>query len=65
MIDKEWLRKKYVDERLSTYQIAKLCGTTPSVIKGQMRRYNIPYRSHSEIVIYPKKHLIIKFRGNN
>jgi len=50
MVDKEWLRKKYVDERLSTYQIAKLCGTTPSVIKGQMRRHNIPYRSHSEAV---------------
>lgn len=41
----EWLRAKYLDERLSTPQIAKLAGCTPRVVLTALVRHGIETRS--------------------
>lgn len=43
--NKEWLRKKYWDERLSTGQIGKICKIDYRNIWHWMRKLNIPCRS--------------------
>lgn len=49
--DKEWLYKKYWEERLSRPKIAKLCNVSNNTILYYMRKYNIPHRSHKEAAI--------------
>ena len=39
--DKEWLRKKFHEENLSTTQIGELCGVTAGCIKKWIARFNI------------------------
>lgn len=46
----EWLRKKYWDDRLSLYDIAKLCGTYEPTIVRWMQKFNIPCRSRSAAI---------------
>ena len=46
--NKEWLRQKYVDEKLSTYKIAKLCNISDEPIRLRLHKFNIPIRSRSE-----------------
>jgi len=46
--NKEWLRQKYIDEELSTVQIAKICGVVCSTIWHWLIKYNIPIRSINE-----------------
>lgn len=46
--NKEWLRKKYWDEGLSTGQIGKICKKNGITISRQLKKYNIPIRSNSE-----------------
>ena len=46
--NKEWLRHKYIDEKLSKSQICKLCGAGETVILKYLKRFNIPRRSTSE-----------------
>ena len=46
--NKEWLRQKYVDEKLSTYKIAKLCNIGDECIRLRLHKFNIPIRSRSE-----------------
>ena len=47
--DKEWLERKYIDERLSTVEIGKICGRDKSSIGNWLKRFDIPCRSSSEI----------------
>lgn len=44
----EWLRQKYVVERLSCREIAELIGCTQGAVNDRLKRYGIPIRSHSE-----------------
>lgn len=46
--NKEWLRHKYLDEKLSTYKIAELCKANDETIRKRLHRYNISVRSKSE-----------------
>lgn len=46
--NKDWLKKKYNDERLSTIKIAELCDVTPSTIQYWLDKYDIERRSRSE-----------------
>lgn len=39
--DKEWLKKKFHEENLSTTQIGELCGVTAGCIKKWIARFNI------------------------
>ena len=46
--NKEWLKQRYIDEKLSTFQIDKLCGVTPPAIRYWLVKYDIPRRSIGE-----------------
>ena len=37
----EWLKRKYVDEDLSIYKIADICGVSPSSVARYVRRYGL------------------------
>jgi len=43
-LDADWLRKKYVVEGLSTYDIGKLVGRDPKRIHDKLRDFGIPTR---------------------
>jgi predicted DNA-binding protein YlxM (UPF0122 family) len=45
---KEWLLKKYLDERLSLENIGILCGVTGSAIYRWMKKFSIPCRTYLE-----------------
>ena len=47
--NKNWLQKKYLEEKLSTIQIGELCGVTFSTIHKWMIKHNISRRSFSEV----------------
>jgi len=49
--NKEWLENKYLKEKLSKPQIAKLCGVTFPTIFYWLQKFNIPIRSYSESAI--------------
>ena len=46
--DKNWLKKKYLKEKLSTHQIGKLCETCHFAISCWLKKYYIPIRSISK-----------------
>lgn len=46
--NKKWLENKYIDKKLSSVQIAKLCNICSATIHNWMRRYNIVSRSSGE-----------------
>lgn len=46
--NRDWLYQKYWIEELSTTEIAKICGTSHSVIQYWLRKHNIQLRSLSE-----------------
>ena len=46
--DKEWLREKYLGEKLNIYQIANLCKVDKNRIWRKLIKFNIPRRSYSE-----------------
>ena len=48
--DKKWLYNKYINEKLSTYQIAPLCNTSSPTIRRWLIKYEIPIRSLSESI---------------
>ena len=48
--NKEWLIKKYIDEKLSTVYIAKICKVCGETILYQLKKNNITRRSFSESV---------------
>jgi hypothetical protein len=45
---KEWLTAKYVDECLSTRQIARMLLCSDFLVCGRLKAFGIPARSHSE-----------------
>jgi DNA-binding CsgD family transcriptional regulator len=47
LVDKEWVKSKYVDEQLSTLEIAKLAGARASTVSRALERFGIPKRSRS------------------
>jgi len=47
-IDLEWIKKKYLKEKLSTVAIAKLRNVSPSVIESRLTRAGVRLRSCSE-----------------
>jgi len=46
--NKEWLEKKYLEEKLTQKQIGKLCGVSQSHIRNWLYKLHIPIRSHSK-----------------
>jgi len=46
--DKEWLYKKYVEEKLNTYQIAEFCNCHNSTVGEQLKKFSIKTRSSNE-----------------
>jgi len=46
--NKEWLEKKYLEEKLSQKTIGKLCGRSQSNIRKWLHKLCIPSRSNSE-----------------
>jgi len=46
--DPEWLRQKYIDEKLSSNQIAEMVGTTGNNVTARMKQFGIKARSQSE-----------------
>ena len=46
--NKKWLRNKYIDEKLSTFQIAELVKIGQPTIWYWLKKFDIPHRSHSE-----------------
>lgn len=46
--DPTWLRRKYIDERLSQQAIADLCGVSLATIQNWMEKFGIASRSFSE-----------------
>jgi len=46
--NKEWLEKKYLEEKLSTRTIQKLCGVSNRTICKWLIKFSIPCRSYSE-----------------
>lgn len=48
MSEFELLKKLYVEEKQSTYEIAKIVNKSPSAIRRLLKKYNIPVRSRSE-----------------
>ena len=46
--DKEWLYKKYIEEKLTTTKIGELCKSHNSTICNWLKKYNIPIRTTSE-----------------
>jgi hypothetical protein len=49
LYDKEWLRKKYMDEKLSTTEIATVVGCGKTSVSSALERYRIPRRDRTEV----------------
>jgi hypothetical protein len=49
-LNKEWLMQKYVDEGLSTYQIAEIVNRNPKSIYTKLKDFGIPTRSRAETI---------------
>ena len=47
-IDKEWLNKKYVEEKVSSHKIANILKLSPTTVKKHLLKDNILCRSNSE-----------------
>lgn len=47
--DKNYLYNNYINKKLSTYRIGKLCNVTGETIQNWMKKFNIPCRSYSEL----------------
>lgn len=46
--DREWLKKKYEDEKLSRRDIAEICGVNDAVIGRWLHNFNIPMRDKTD-----------------
>lgn len=46
--NRKWLYNKYINEKLSSNKIAKICNVNTQTICDWLRKYNIPIRSRSE-----------------
>jgi len=48
--DKDWLSRKYIDKKLSAYQIAKICNCNHTTILRWLKKFNISRRSYSKAI---------------
>jgi len=55
--DKQWLKKQYKKKKLSTHQIAELCGADQATIRYWMTKFNIKVRN-------PKKGIHTFYKKN-
>ena len=55
--DKNWLYQRYIIERLSTFEIGKICGVDNSIIFRALKRHRIKTRSISESKKGEKHHM--------
>jgi len=55
-IDKEPLERMYVDEDMTTYQIAKKLGCSDTVVGERLKEYSIPRRTQSDRNNYRMRH---------
>jgi hypothetical protein len=46
--NREWLKYKYINEKLNACQIAKICNVNSETIYNWLRKFHIPIRSYSE-----------------
>lgn len=46
--DEEWLRQKYIEEKLSALRIAEIVGCGDLAIRNALKRFNIPIRTRGE-----------------
>lgn len=46
--NKDWMYKKYIEEKLSARKISKICGCSYSIVLKYLREYNIKIRDKSE-----------------
>lgn len=46
--DEQWLRERYHEDRLSTYEIADLCGVTRPTVCNWMKRHEIEIRAPTD-----------------
>lgn len=53
--DEDWLREKYLKERLSAADIGELAGCSDETVLRYLRKYNIPRRDMSTAVAYGKR----------
>jgi hypothetical protein len=44
-LDKKWLRKRYIDDRLSSYEIGALVGRDPKRVWEKLKDFGIPTRA--------------------
>jgi hypothetical protein len=49
--DREWLRKRYHDDKLDLSDIARKCNVCPGTVFRYMRKFNIPRRTCGESVL--------------
>ena len=50
-ITKDWLEKKYTEEGLSTYEIAKIVDRDPKRVYEWLKDYDIPIRNRAETLL--------------
>ena len=50
--DKDWLYKKYVEEKLSSGDIAEIASCTPQGVLLALKRYNIEIKNNKENLFY-------------
>ena len=50
MVTEIWLKQKYIDEKLSTTQISKICNVCFQTVARWLHKYNISPRSYSKAV---------------
>lgn len=48
--NKEWLEKHYIEKRLSTLKIERICRVSETTIRKWLMKFNIPIRSQSEAI---------------
>lgn len=63
--DKDWLKKKYLDEKFSTYDIARLYHIDNHTITRWMKKYNIPSRCTAEANISWNEKRIKKYKNKD
>lgn len=47
-LNRDWLRRKYIDEQLSTYEIAVLVGRNPKNVYQKLLDFGIPTRTRAQ-----------------
>lgn len=60
--DEEWLRQKYLEEKLSYVEIGSLVGCTNTAVMEVIKKLNIPRRSMSEAFILQKRPGLLRDR---